>query len=57
MQARPDRWCMIGCVASVERECRMSGDLFYKSCLDVVGRVGLHLVPIRLTVHPNESRS
>lgn len=28
------------------------GGLFYKACLDVVGRVGLHLVPIRLTAHP-----
>jgi len=26
--------------------------LFYQVCLEVVGRVGLHLAPIRLTPHP-----
>ncbi len=26
--------------------------LFYQACLDVAGRVGLHLAPIRLTAHP-----
>jgi curved DNA-binding protein CbpA len=26
--------------------------LFYQPCLDVAGRVGLHLAPIRLTPHP-----
>ncbi len=26
--------------------------LFYQACLDVVGRVGLHLAPILLTAHP-----
>jgi hypothetical protein len=28
------------------------GGLFYQACLDVVGRVGLHLAPVRLTAHP-----
>jgi len=26
--------------------------LFYRACMDVAGRVGLHLAPIRLTPHP-----
>jgi hypothetical protein len=26
--------------------------LFYQACLDVTGRVGLHLTPVRLTAHP-----
>jgi hypothetical protein len=26
--------------------------LFYRACTDVVGRVGLHVAPIRLTPHP-----
>ena len=26
--------------------------LFYQACLEVAGRIGLHLVPIRLTPHP-----
>ena len=30
----------------------MSGGLFYQACLDVAGRVGLHLAPVRLTAHP-----
>jgi hypothetical protein len=28
------------------------GGLFYQACLDVAGRVGLHLAPVRLTAHP-----
>ena len=28
------------------------GGLFYRACLDVAGRVGLHLAPVRLTAHP-----
>lgn len=27
-------------------------DLFYQACLDVTGRVGLQLTPVRLTAHP-----
>jgi hypothetical protein len=26
--------------------------LFYQACLDVTGRVGLQLTPVRLTAHP-----
>ena len=26
--------------------------LFYQTCMDVAGRIGLHLAPIRLTPHP-----
>jgi len=26
--------------------------LFYRACMDVAGRIGLHLAPIRLTPHP-----
>ena len=26
--------------------------LFYQACMEVAGRVGLHLAPIRLTPHP-----
>ena len=26
--------------------------LFYQACMEVVGRVGLHIAPIRLTAHP-----
>ena len=26
--------------------------LFYRVCMEVAGRLGLHLVPIRLTPHP-----
>jgi hypothetical protein len=26
--------------------------LFYRACMDVTGRVGLHLAPVRLTPHP-----
>jgi len=26
--------------------------LFYQACMDVAGRIGLHLAPIRLTPHP-----
>ena len=28
------------------------GGLFYQACLDVAGRVGLRLAPVRLTAHP-----
>ena len=28
------------------------GGLFYHACIDVADRVGLHLVPVRLTAHP-----
>ena len=28
------------------------GGLFYQACLDVAGRVGLHLAPVLLTAHP-----
>ena len=28
------------------------GGLFYRACLDVAGRVGLRLAPVRLTAHP-----
>ena len=28
------------------------GGLFYQACLDVAGRVGLHMAPVRLTAHP-----
>ena len=26
--------------------------LFYRACMDVAGRVGLHVEPVRLTSHP-----
>ena len=26
--------------------------LFYRACMDVAGRIGLHLAPVRLTPHP-----
>jgi len=26
--------------------------LFYQACMEVAGRVGLHIAPIRLTAHP-----
>ena len=26
--------------------------LFYRTCMDVAGRIGLHLAPVRLTAHP-----
>jgi curved DNA-binding protein CbpA len=26
--------------------------LFYKACMDVAGRIGLHVAPVRLTPHP-----
>ena len=28
------------------------GGLFYQACMEVVGRVGLHVAPVRLTPHP-----
>jgi hypothetical protein len=31
--------------------------LFYGACMDVVGRVGLHVAPIQLTRHPPEPGS
>ena len=32
--------------------CRMSRGLFYRVCMEVTGRLGLDVAPIRLTPHP-----